>query len=92
MKLFLKDSEREGNEGPSASKFESRDIPGPLRRWIGAKSGPVLCDFAREGKDLYTEYIQLESALSSARETHIRSELLLRKGKGAPDEEIVDKD
>lgn len=40
--------------------FETRDHPGPLRRWIGAKSDPVLCDFgeARTGKDSHTGLIQ----------------------------------
>ena len=64
----LKDGEEAEIKGPSAKKitgksvvFETRDLPGPLRRWIGAKkSGPVLCDFgkARTGKDSYTEHIQ----------------------------------
>jgi serine/threonine protein kinase len=40
--------------------FESRDPPGPVRRWIGMISSPVLCDFgeARTGKDSYTGLIQ----------------------------------
>ena len=40
--------------------FEGRDLPGPLRRWIGAKSSPVLCDFgeARTGENSYTGHIQ----------------------------------
>ena len=64
----LKDGEEAEIKGPSAKKitgksvvFETRDLPGPLHRWIGAKkSGPVLCDFgeARTGKDSYTEHIQ----------------------------------
>jgi serine/threonine-protein kinase SRPK3 len=54
-------------EGPSARKstgqsvvFETKVLPGPLNRWIGRKSAPVLCDFgeARTVKDSYTEHIQ----------------------------------
>ncbi len=37
--------------------FETRDLLGPLRRWIGERSRPVLCDFGEErtGKDSYEE-------------------------------------
>lgn len=64
----LKDGEEAEIKGPSSRKiigqsviFETRDLHGPLRRWLGVKSGPVLCDFgeARTGKDSYTEHIQL---------------------------------
>jgi serine/threonine-protein kinase SRPK3 len=63
----LKDGEEAEIEHPSARKiigetvvFETRDLPGPVRRWLGGKSRPVLCDFgeARTGKDSYTEHIQ----------------------------------
>ena len=62
----LKDGEEAEIEHPSSRKiteqaiFETRDLPGPLRRWIGGKSGLVLCDFgeARTGKDSYTEHVQ----------------------------------
>jgi serine/threonine-protein kinase SRPK3 len=63
----LKDGEEAEIQGPSARKitgesvvFETRDFPGTVRRWIGGKSGPVLCDFgeARTGKKSYTEHIQ----------------------------------
>ena len=64
----LKDAEEAEIEDPSPRKiteeesvvFEGRALPGPLRRWIGAKSSPVLCDFgeARTGKDSYAEHTQ----------------------------------
>jgi serine/threonine-protein kinase SRPK3 len=63
----LKDGEEEEIKHPSSRKvteeatiFETRDLPGPLRRWIGGKSEPVLCDFgeARTGNVSYTEHIQ----------------------------------
>ncbi|KAF8891448.1 kinase-like domain-containing protein [Gymnopilus junonius] len=70
-KIVLKEGEEAEMEHPSARKFigegqgqsvvfETREHPGPLRRWIGEKSGPVLCDFgeARTGKESYTELIQ----------------------------------
>jgi serine/threonine protein kinase len=65
--IILKDAEEAEIKGPSSRKitgqsvvFETRDLPGPLRRWIGAKRGPVLCDFGegRTGKDWYSEHIQ----------------------------------
>ena len=75
---FLKDCEEAKIESFSARKiigksavFETRDFPGPLRRWIGAKSGPVLCDFgeARSWKYTYnlpiTEHIQPAVYLSA---------------------------
>jgi len=63
----LRDAEEAEIKYPSASKvteeatiFATRDLPGPLRRWIGGKSEPVLCDFgeARTGNVSYTELIQ----------------------------------
>jgi len=63
----LKDAEEVEIKEPSARKiteqtviFETRDLPGPLKRWIWNGSRPVLCDFgeARTGKDSYTEFIQ----------------------------------
>ncbi|KAF8891451.1 kinase-like domain-containing protein [Gymnopilus junonius] len=70
-KIVLKEGEEAEMEHPSARKFigegqgqsvvfETREHPGPLPRWIGEKSGPVLCDFgeARTGKESYTELIQ----------------------------------
>ncbi len=63
----LKDAEEAEIEEPSSRKiteqtiiFETRDLPGPLDRWIWSGSRPVLCDFgeARTGKDSYTELIQ----------------------------------
>ena len=63
----LKDGEEAEIKRPSSRKFteqtaifETRDLPGPLRRWINGNSAPVLCDFgeARTGKRSYTEYIQ----------------------------------
>ncbi|KAF8166033.1 kinase-like domain-containing protein [Crassisporium funariophilum] len=65
--IVLKDGEEAEIESPSSRKitgqsvvFETRDHPGSLRRWIGNKSGPVLCDFgeARTGKDSHTGLIQ----------------------------------
>ncbi|KDR66909.1 hypothetical protein GALMADRAFT_106079 [Galerina marginata CBS 339.88] len=65
--IVLKDGEEAEIECPSSRKitaqsvvFETRDHPGSLRRWMGSKSGPVLCDFgeARTGMDSYTELIQ----------------------------------
>ena len=53
------DGEEAEIKGPSSRKiigqsviFETRDLPGPLRRWLGVKSGPVLCDF---GESMTTE-------------------------------------
>ncbi|TDL14491.1 kinase-like protein [Rickenella mellea] len=45
---------------PARLWCETRDHPGSLRRWIGTKSGPVLCDFgeARTGKILHRGLIQ----------------------------------
>jgi serine/threonine-protein kinase SRPK3 len=63
----LKDAEEAEIEQPSSRNiteqtiiFETSDLPGPLRRWIGEASRPALCDFgeARTGKDSYTELIQ----------------------------------
>jgi serine/threonine-protein kinase SRPK3 len=63
----LKDAEEAEIEQPSPRKiteqtiiFETSDLPGPLRRWIGEASRPVICDFgeARTGKDSYTGLIQ----------------------------------
>ncbi|KAF8891452.1 kinase-like domain-containing protein [Gymnopilus junonius] len=71
--IVFKDGEEAEIEHPSARKFisqgqeqrqsvifETRSHPGSLRRWIGLKSGPILCDFgeARTGKESYTELIQ----------------------------------
>lgn len=65
--IVLKDGEEAEIASPSSRKiteqsvvFETRDHPGSLRRWIGGKSGPVLCDFgeARTGKDSHTGLIQ----------------------------------
>ncbi|KAG6902621.1 hypothetical protein C0995_014227 [Termitomyces sp. Mi166 len=66
-KTILKDAEEFEIKRPSSRKFtentilfESRDVPGPLNRWIGRNSTPVLCDFgeARTGEKLYGEFIQ----------------------------------
>jgi len=63
----LKDAEEAEIKEPSARKtteqtviFETRDLPGPVERWIWSGSRPVLCDFgeARTGKDSYTDLIQ----------------------------------
>jgi hypothetical protein len=63
----LKDAEEAEIEEPSPRKiteqtiiFETRDLPGPMERWIWSGSRPVLCDFgeARTGKDSYTGLIQ----------------------------------
>ncbi|KAF8076835.1 putative CDK4/6 [Lyophyllum atratum] len=63
----LKEGEEAEIETPSSRKiigqtvvFESKDFPKTPRRWIGGRSGPVLCDFgeARTGKDSYTGLIQ----------------------------------
>ncbi|KAF8891447.1 kinase-like domain-containing protein [Gymnopilus junonius] len=45
---------------PQSVVFQTTEHPSPLGRWIGGKSGPVLCDFgeARIGKQSYTELIQ----------------------------------
>ncbi|KAF8891445.1 kinase-like domain-containing protein [Gymnopilus junonius] len=50
----------QGQEQRQSVIFETRSHPGSLRRWIGLKSGPILCDFgeARTGKQSYTELIQ----------------------------------
>ncbi len=63
----LRDAEDDEFKEPSSRKitglttiFETRDLLGPLRRWIGERSRPVLCDFgeARTGKGSYEELIQ----------------------------------
>ncbi|KAG6871840.1 hypothetical protein C0995_015879 [Termitomyces sp. Mi166 len=63
----LKDMEENEIKNPSARKvtdqtavFETSLYPGPVRRWIGEKSLPVLCDFgeARMKEKFYTGLIQ----------------------------------
>ncbi|KAJ3739984.1 putative CDK4/6 [Lentinula detonsa] len=63
----LKDGEEAELKQPSSRKifgdtviFETRDLPGPIERWVQKRSQPILCDFgeARTGKDQYAEIIQ----------------------------------
>jgi hypothetical protein len=45
---LLKDNEEAKIKGPRARKSTEKPVttkPGTFRRWIGLKSGPVLCDF-----------------------------------------------
>ncbi|KAG6902038.1 hypothetical protein C0995_005248 [Termitomyces sp. Mi166 len=65
--LVLKDIEENEIKHPSARKvteqtavFQIPIYPGPLRRWIGGDSLPILCDFgeARTGEKSYTGLIQ----------------------------------
>ncbi|KAG6894571.1 hypothetical protein C0992_005552 [Termitomyces sp. T32_za158] len=64
---LLEMSEEDEMKNPSRRKvserttvFEAKDYPGPLSRWVGTHSGPVLCDFgeARTGGKSYTGLIQ----------------------------------
>jgi len=58
---FLKDGEEAEIDHPSSRKiteetaiFETRDLPRPLRCWIGRNSQPVLCNFG-EARTRYGE-------------------------------------
>ncbi|KAJ3772497.1 putative CDK4/6 [Lentinula raphanica] len=64
---ILEDCEKAEFKDPSARKitertviFKTRDLPGPIDRWLAGQSQPVLCDFgeARTGKGPFAGIIQ----------------------------------
>ncbi|KAG6834735.1 hypothetical protein H0H93_007754, partial [Arthromyces matolae] len=66
-KSIYKEGEEEELNDPSARKiledsiiFETRELPGSMRRWVDVKAIPIICDFgeARTGSDLHEGPVQ----------------------------------